>query len=171
MAVLAALAAVAALALAGCGSVSAPAGDRPGTPPASARPSTATPVPKVPVAVPTAALRTALGCPSSTPVAVDHRLDVPTTDPATVMVAHCVSAAGSPPSGVYVVARSGSGSRIAATLVPATAQIDVSSVTQNAGTVRVSGLGYSKPTVPRCCPDVAVGRAWHIRGDSLVPAG
>lgn len=158
------------LILSGCGSVSGAGPGGPSGPvPASAAPTrTLASVP-----VPSAALRSALGCPRGTPVAVDHRLDVPTTAPATVVVAHCESAAGSPPSGVYVVTRSGSGAgtRIAATLVPASAEIEVSTLTRDAGTVRMAGVGYSASTVARCCPDLTVGRTWQVRGDHLVPTG
>ncbi len=85
-------------------------------------------------------------------------------------MAHCDSAAGSPPSGVYVVARPGgaAATRIAATLVPAGAEIEVRTLTQAAGTLQVTGVGYSAATVPRCCPDV--DRAPLLEGQRR-PAG
>ncbi len=160
--------------LSGCGPVST---SDPGSAagPAATRTTGDTPtVSTGPVPLPSPALRSALGCPTGIAVRVDHRLDVATTHPATVVVAHCDSAAGSPPSGVYVVTRPGGGgaaTRISATLVPASAEIEVQTLTQEAGTLRVTGVAYSAATVPRCCPDVTVRRSWKISGDRLDPVG
>ena len=122
------------------------------------------------MAVPTADLASALGCPDDTPVAVAQRLDLPTRTPAAVLVAHCVSPAGSPPDGVYVVSRTGGASHVTGTLVAANAQVDVSRVVRTGDRVQVTGRGYSGPDVPRCCPDVTVSRSWHLVDDRLVPA-
>jgi hypothetical protein len=32
----------------------------------------------------------------------------------------------------------------------------------------VTGLGYSRADVPRCCPDVPVKLAWRVDGGRLV---
>jgi hypothetical protein len=134
---------------------------------AGARPSE----PPPPLTVPTADLAAQLGCPDDTPVAVGERLDLPTGQPAAVVVAHCQSAAGSPPDGVYVVSRRGGASHVTGTLVRADDQVDVSRVVRSGDRVEVSGRGYSGPDVPRCCPDVTVSRSWRVVGDRLVPSG
>jgi len=123
------------------------------------------------VTVPTADLATALGCPGGTAVAVEHRVDLPTGQPAAVVVAHCQSAAGSPPDGVYLVAGADGGSHVSATLVAARDQVDVSTLVRSGDRLRLTGRGYSSSDVPRCCPDVAVTRSWELVGDRLVPAG
>jgi hypothetical protein len=150
-----------ALGLAACGPVSGSstgAGSRP-------------PSPRPPLTVPTADLAAQLGCPDDTPVAVGERIDLPTGQPAAVVVAHCQSAAGSPPDGVYVVSRRNGATHVTGTLVPAADQVDVSRVVRSGDRVEVTGRGYSGPGVPRCCPDVTVRRSWHLVGDRLVPAG
>jgi hypothetical protein len=157
----AAAALVLGLALAGCGQVPGSAAG------AGAGASGGAPGP---VAVPTADLASALGCPDDTPVAVAQRLDLPTSTPAAVLVAHCASPAGSPPDGVYVVSRTGGSARVTGTLVAANAQVDVSRVVRTGDRVQVTGRGYSGPDVPRCCPDVPVSRSWQLVGDRLVPA-
>ncbi len=161
----------AALAIGGCA-----AGAGPVAAPSTA--GTSSPVAR-PLTLPSQALRTALGCPASVPVAVQHQVAVPATHQALVVVARCVSGAGSPPSGVYVVtpARTAAPStdrtevtRIEATLVAAVDQVDVDSVTVAGSTVRVRGLAYSGPGVPRCCPDRPYDRTWTAEGDRFIPA-
>jgi hypothetical protein len=129
----------------------------------------AAPTEPLPLTVPTADLAARLGCPDGTPVAVGQRLDLPTGQPAAVVVAHCQSAAGSPPDGVYVVSRTHGASRVTGTLVAADDQVDVSRVVRTGDRVEVTGRGYSGPDVPRCCPDVTVSRSWRLAGDRLVP--
>ena len=101
---------------------------------------------------------------------VDHRLDVATTHPATVVVAHCDSAAGSPPSGVYVVTRPGGGAvtHISATLVPASAEIEVQTLTQAAadaagdrgGLLRLQRSRAAARTAPCAAPGRSAATCW-----------
>ena len=147
------------VAMAGCGTQ---AGRQP---PGSAQPATA----GVPMAVPTAELADALSCPPGTAVTVRERVDLPTDHRSTVLAAHCQSAAGSPPDGVFLVVEADGGTRLADVLVPASAQVEVSALVRSSDGVRMSGRGYSGPDVPRCCPDVAVSRSWQLVGDRLVP--
>jgi hypothetical protein len=125
--------------------------------------------PHGPVAVPTADIVAALGCPDGTSIAVGRRVDLPTARSAAVLVAHCQAAAGSPPDGVYLVADAGHGAHVTGTLVPASAQVDVSAVVRSGDEVKLTGRSYSGPDVPRCCPDVPVSRSWRLVGDRLVP--
>jgi hypothetical protein len=125
----------------------------------------------LPDVLPASLLRPALGCPAGMAVSVDARAAVPTAQPAAVVVAHCLSAAGSPPSGVYVVTAGRSGARLTATLVPTSDQLQVRTLKVVGAVVQVSGLAYSTPTVPRCCPDVTFRRSWQIRGGQLVATG
>jgi hypothetical protein len=154
-------AAALALSLSGCGQVSGP----------GAAAGATSSAPAGPLTLPTEELATELGCPDDTPVAVGQRLDLPTRKPAAVVVAHCQSAAGSPPDGVYVVGRTGDTSRVTGTLVAAADQVDVTTVVRTGDRVEVTGRSYSGPDVPRCCPDVRVDRAWRLDGDHLVPVG
>ncbi len=153
--------AAAAVLLAGCGTVagsgggSAGAGEWPG-------PSVTT------ITVPTTELADALGCPHGTDVAVAQRVALPTSQPSVVLVAHCQSAAGSPPDGVFQVTGAGTRTRLAATLVRAKDQVDVSSLVRSGDQLRMTGRGYSSTDVPRCCPDVPVAKSWRLVDDQLV---
>jgi hypothetical protein len=147
--------------LAGCARPDQTGGTSSSAPPTSAQP--------VPSALPSDALRRALDCPAGIPVSVSSRVRVRTSDPGVVVVAECVPGAGSPPSGVYVVQDRGGRAQITATLVAVSQQVQVQRVTVSSDVLRVDGLGYSRPTVPRCCPDVHVSRTWLVTPRALVP--
>ena len=87
---------------------------------------------------------------------------------ATVVVARCDSGAGSPPSGVFVVDGDGAAAKVTATLVRPADEVQLSTVTTTSTGIRATGLGYSTPDVPRCCPDRHVTLDWRLEGDRLV---
>ncbi|OKJ96952.1 hypothetical protein AMK26_29390 [Streptomyces sp. CB03234] len=88
--------------------------------------------------------------------------------PETVVAAHCQAGSGTPPSGVYVLSRGGSGARVVATLVEPAERRSVSDVAVRAGVVTATLLGYSSPGVPRCCPDQWETVKWRWEGDKFV---
>nr|WP_308294740.1 hypothetical protein [Streptomyces sp. JJ66] len=93
----------------------------------------------------------------------------------TVALVRCASGTGTPPSGMYVLTHPARGDtpRIAAALVePADAQT-VSDFRVRGDAVTATLLGYSSPSVPRCCPDEQRGVRWQWQGDgfALSPAG
>lgn len=155
---LALLCSFAAVGTAACGSSSADAG-------ASA------PASSSPALVPGALLHGPLGCPSATAVLVLQRVLVDLGTPATVVVARCDSGAGSPPSGVYVVAGDDAAAHVTATLVSPADAVQVSGLSTTGGVVTVTGRGYSTPDVPRCCPDTDVALRWHVVSGQLVRVG
>jgi hypothetical protein len=99
---------------------------------------------------------------------VTQRLGVQLDHAYTVVVARCDSGAGSPPSGVFLVAGGGSDARVAQTLVQPNQELQVSQLSTTAGGIAVTAAGYSSSVVPRCCPDRAVTLTWRRTGDSLV---
>ena len=126
---------------------------------------------QLPTRLPSAAIRRALGCPADMGVAVTHRTTVAAAVPeVVVVVTHCASGAGSPPSGVYVLAAHAGTLAISATLVAAREQVQVDGLTIDGTTVRVGGSTYSGPDVPRCCPDVPYSRSWQVDGGHVRPA-
>ena len=159
---LAALCSFAAVGTAACGASpadsSSPAG--PSAPDASS-----------PALVPGALLHGPLGCPSATAVLVLQRVVVDLGTPVTVVVARCDSGAGSPPSGVYVVAGDNAAAHVTATLVSPADAVQVSGLSTSGGVVTVTGRGYSTADVPRCCPDTDVALRWHVVSGQLVLVG
>jgi hypothetical protein len=121
-----------------------------------------------PALVPGQTLHSPLGCPAAIGVLVLQRLAVQLDHAYTVVVARCDSGAGSPPSGVFLVAGGGSDARVAQTLVQPGQELQVSALTIAADGIAVTATGYSSPQVPRCCPDRAVTLTWRRTGDSLV---
>ena len=162
-----ALLAAVVLLLAGCGQASSPGGG-------AATPGRNTPVPSTPATparVPAALFHTALDCPAGTDVLILQRLWIVLDRLKAVVVARCDSGAGSPPSGVFVVEGQDAAARITATLIRPSAQVQISSVATTPGGLVASGLGYSTPDVPRCCPDRRLAFAWRIDGAHLVETG
>ena len=151
----------------GDGTGSGAAGAGPGGEPSTSSSTSSTRAARAPVRVPVAGLAAALGCPAGIAVAVAHRVELPTAQPSVVVVAHCQSAAGSPPDGVYVVSGIGT-ARLSGTLVGVRDQVEVSTLVRVGDRLRMTGRGYSSSDVPRCCPDLAVTRSWRVVGDSLV---
>jgi hypothetical protein len=91
--------------------------------------------------------------------------------PTVVVAAHCVSGAGSPPWGVYVLDDAGRGLRVTATLVGPRVDLQVTALTATGSTVRVRGRTYSTADVPRCCPDLAFDRSWRVTAGHAVGTG
>jgi hypothetical protein len=170
---LAALTALATLVLAGCattGPTDGTAGSAAATAPDAATPSTSAAV-TYPSAVPTPELAAALDCPRGMAIAVEHQARLAAAGalgPSLLVSAHCESAAGSPPSGVFRVVAVGTTTRVAQILVAAADQLQVQQLSVSGDTVRVVAAGYSRPDVPRCCPDREVTRTWSVRDDTLV---
>ncbi|MFF8832864.1 hypothetical protein [Streptomyces sp. NPDC015131] len=139
-------------------------------------------------ASPTAGIRTtAAPAPAPDPAAVTYPLDCAgapsvvarraTGDidgdgrPETVVAAHCRAGSGTPPSGVYVLARgSGAGAkaRVVATLVEPAERRSVSALTVRDGVVGATLLGYSSREVPSCCPDLRETVKWRWQGAKFV---
>ncbi|MFI9310146.1 hypothetical protein [Streptomyces triculaminicus] len=84
----------------------------------------------------------------------------------TAAVVRCPAGAGTPPSGVYVLAppaAPGAAPRIVATLVDPGQKMNVTGLTVTERTVSATLLGYSAAAVPRCCPDLRRAVKWHWR--------
>jgi hypothetical protein len=122
-----------------------------------------------PALVPGSLLHAPLDCPAGIGVLVLQRLAVALDHPFTAVVARCDSGAGSPPSGVYLVSGDGAVARVVQTLVGPGQELQVSALTTTATGITVVAAGYSRPDVPRCCPDVTVTLTWRALGDRLVP--
>lgn len=93
----------------------------------------------------------------------------------TVAVVRCEAGAGTPPSGVFVLAaptEQGGRPQVTETLVPTDEQMGVKDFTVRGRTVSATLLGYSSPDVPRCCPDRQrkVKWVWEQGKFKLVPA-
>ncbi|MFC5803665.1 hypothetical protein [Streptomyces formicae] len=87
----------------------------------------------------------------------------------TAVVARCAAGSGTPPSGVYVIARSSAGTpRVVATLVEPGRRLSVGDFAVRDGAVTATLLGYSSPDVPRCCPDERERVEWQWRGGKFV---
>ena len=113
---------------------------------------------RAPALVPGTLLHGPLGCPTGIGVLVLRRLAVQLVRPYTAVVARCDSGAGSPPSGVYLIAGDAETAAVAETLVRPAQELQVSALTATAGGITLSAAGYSRADVPRCCQ---IGRA-HV---------
>ncbi|MEU0135864.1 hypothetical protein ABZ172_17825 [Streptomyces sp. NPDC006296] len=96
--------------------------------------------------------------------------------PETVAVVHCAAGSGTPPSGIYVLTgRNGAAPRVVATLVDPAEKLNVTDFTVRDGRISATLLGYSSPSVPRCCPDELESATWQWKGNAFVrsagPAG
>ncbi|WP_055553392.1 hypothetical protein [Streptomyces sp. NBRC 110028] len=91
--------------------------------------------------------------------------------PETVAVVRCETAAGNPPSGVYVLAqpeRAGAAPRIVATFVDPKEGMSVKDFAVRGTKVSATLLGYSSTNVPRCCPDLQRKVNWQWRDGKFV---
>ncbi|MFD9486666.1 hypothetical protein ACFWBX_22330 [Streptomyces sp. NPDC059991] len=91
--------------------------------------------------------------------------------PETVAVVHCRAGSGTPPSGIYVLTRpavKGAPPRLVATLADPREKFGVSGLAVQDGTVTATLLGYSSPSVPRCCPDEERKAKWRWQGGKFV---
>ncbi|MER6995937.1 hypothetical protein [Streptomyces sp. NPDC000410] len=87
----------------------------------------------------------------------------------TVVVARCAAGSGTPPSGVYVLARATDGTaRTVATLLDPARHLSVGDFAVRDGVVTATVLGYSSPAVPSCCPDQLESVKWQWRGGKFV---
>ena len=130
----------------------------------------APPVSNGPHAVPAAAApaparaRYPLNC-DGLPITIEQSVSADLTgngDIATVVAARCVSGAGTPPDGLYLL-QSGAGGRprIAAELIRPGEQLSVRSLSvRSNGDITAAVDGYSSPSVPRCCADVHETLTW-----------
>ncbi|TLQ46898.1 hypothetical protein [Streptomyces marianii] len=90
----------------------------------------------------------------------------------TVVAARCEAGSGTPPSGVYVLARSRTGEpRVVATLLEPARRQSVGELAVRDGVVTAELLGYSSPDVPRCCPDERETVNWRWSGGKFVESG
>ncbi|MGW1838664.1 hypothetical protein [Streptomyces sp. BBFR2] len=85
----------------------------------------------------------------------------------TVASVRCHSETGTPPSGVYVLARTSGAKatpRIVATLLDPSRKMSVQDLALHDGTIAATLLGYSTLDVPRCCPDISTDTEWRWQG-------
>ncbi|MFE2375658.1 hypothetical protein [Streptomyces sp. NPDC059398] len=91
--------------------------------------------------------------------------------PETVAAVRCDAGSGTPPSGIYVLTRAGSGNgrpRVVATLVDPARQQSVDALAVRDGAVTATLLGYSSPDVPRWQPDVRQQAKWRWQGGKFI---
>ncbi|RNG23290.1 hypothetical protein [Streptomyces botrytidirepellens] len=91
--------------------------------------------------------------------------------PETVAVVRCETAAGNPPSGLYVLAqptRKGAAPRIVATFVDPKEGMSVQDFAVRGTKVSATLLGYSTTKVPRCCPDLQRKVNWQWKDGEFV---
>ncbi|MCK7623113.1 hypothetical protein MUU72_08370 [Streptomyces sp. RS10V-4] len=89
----------------------------------------------------------------------------------TVAEVRCHTEAGSPPSGVYVLARPADPKappRIVATLLAPDRRLSVQGLALDGRTVSATVQGYSSPAVPRYLPDVHKTLKWQWQGGKFV---
>jgi hypothetical protein len=142
----------------------------------SGKPSDARPMPiapPVPIAPPDpAAVTYPLGCAAGVKTVVADKVSADLDGdgrPETVVVVHCESGAGTPPSSVFVLAAPAGGTpRIAETLVRPQDDRQISDFRLDGRTVRATVLGFSSDTVPICCPDLRRTYTWEWRDDRYV---
>ncbi|AWK07850.1 hypothetical protein AB0I99_06785 [Streptomyces spongiicola] len=85
--------------------------------------------------------------------------------PEAVVAARCEAGSGTPPSGIYVLARSRTGeARVVATLLEPARRQSAGGLAVRDGAVTAVLLGYSSPDVPRCCPDRRQTVKWRWSG-------
>ncbi|KUL51583.1 MULTISPECIES: hypothetical protein [unclassified Streptomyces] len=119
-----------------------------------------------------------VAAPAPDPASVDFPLDCGTVRPVvktkasgdldgdgraeTVAVVHCRAGSGTPPDGVYVLTRPGTGKpRVVATLVDPEDRLNATGLAVREGAVTATLLGYSSLDVPRCCPDRKEAAKWQ----------
>ncbi|AJC59575.1 MULTISPECIES: hypothetical protein [Streptomyces] len=89
----------------------------------------------------------------------------------TVAVVRCHSGAGTPPSGVYVLAQPSdpkAAPRIVATLLAPAQRLSVQDIDLEGRVVSATVQGYSSPDVPRYMPDVHKTVKWQWQGGKFV---
>ncbi|MGX6740210.1 hypothetical protein [Streptomyces xantholiticus] len=92
-------------------------------------------------------------------------------NPETVVAARCDAGSGTPPSGVYVLAKArDAGPRVVATLVEPAQKQSVGALAVRDATITATLLGYSSAAVPSCCPDEQERVKWQWKGGKFVRA-
>ncbi|MGY1434519.1 hypothetical protein [Streptomyces reniochalinae] len=88
----------------------------------------------------------------------------------TVAVVRCRAHGGTPPSAVFVLARSADAGapRVAATLVEQREGMSVDDLAVRGAAISATLLGYSSADVPRCCPDKRRKVKWEWREGKFV---
>ncbi|MFI9274188.1 hypothetical protein ACIGXM_26295 [Kitasatospora sp. NPDC052896] len=108
------------------------------------------------------------------PLPVRTSISVPTDlgdgVPSTLVAAHCDTAGGTAPDGVFLLTPGPGGPpRIQQTLVRWQEGFTVTRLAlRGDGSITATAEGYSTPDVPRCCPDLTVTLNWTRRGGSYV---
>ncbi|MFI9049094.1 hypothetical protein [Streptomyces sp. NPDC053427] len=89
----------------------------------------------------------------------------------TVAVVRCHSETGTPPSGVFVLARPTdpkAAPRVVATLLAPAQRLSVQDFALQDGEISATLLGYSTLDVPHCCPDVHKSAKWQWKGGKFI---
>ncbi|MGW2632455.1 hypothetical protein ACWC2K_24400 [Streptomyces chattanoogensis] len=89
----------------------------------------------------------------------------------TVAVVRCHSVTGTPPSGVFVLARQTdpqAAPRVVATLLAPSQKLSVQDFALQGREISATLLGYSTFDVPRCCPDVRKSAKWQWSGGKFI---
>lgn len=85
--------------------------------------------------------------------------------PETVVAGRCAAGSGTPPEGIYVLARTRDGGpRVVATLVAPADRLTVGDLAVTGRAVTATLYGYSTPEVPACCPDRKERVSWRWDG-------
>ncbi|MEW1549021.1 hypothetical protein [Streptomyces tsukubensis] len=89
----------------------------------------------------------------------------------TVAAARCAAGSGTPPEGIYVLARTREGgSRVVATLVAPAERRSLTALTVRKGEIGATLLGYSSPEIPLCCPDETENVTWRWQDGTFLRA-
>jgi hypothetical protein len=81
-----------------------------------------------------------------------------------VAAVHCEAGNGTPPHGIYVLARAkADGPTTVRALLEPRQGMTVAKLSAHGSTITARLLGYSSDAVPRCCPDKTVSRSWKWR--------
>jgi len=89
----------------------------------------------------------------------------------TVAVVRCHSETGTPPSGVFVLARPTDPKappRVVATLLAPSDKLSVQDFALQGRAISATLLGYSTLDVPRCCPDVHKSAKWQWQDGKFI---
>ncbi|MGC0420419.1 hypothetical protein [Embleya sp. AB8] len=116
-----------------------------------------------PAAGPTEAELAAVAFPVDCPGA-GTRLKAVLVDPdgPTVVQVQCAAGSGSPPAALLGYVRDAGAPRLVATLLGTGEGLLVDDLTRDGDTITAHTLGWSAPTVPRCCPDSTGTLRWRL---------
>ncbi|MFE3098613.1 hypothetical protein ACFXG1_32935 [Streptomyces sp. NPDC059248] len=89
--------------------------------------------------------------------------------PETIVAGRCAAGSGTPPEGIYVLARTRDGGpRVVATLVAPADRLTVGALAVTGRAVTATLYGYSSPEVPVCCPDEKERVSWRWEGGKFL---